>query len=268
MNSIIKAPVISIDVYDSKTVSHSMGEVKGRPFCALTYRKSGTAEININGQKLISRKNFVTFTPKNQNYSTAIIEDTHIIAVHFDCLYDAFLSTPFLFENTNQYISDLFDEIFESYSATDRYNYKTFSLFYKLIDMVETHIKTSVKTKPSSRILKAKNEIDRRYTDNDFNINKLADYLEVNASYLRREFKKIYFVSPIAYMQKVRMKNAISMLLSDYYSIEEIAQKCGYASVSYFIQAFNKFKGCSPNKYKQIHFDKASKSINGDVTLL
>ena len=93
--------------------------------------------------------------------------------------------------------------------------------------------------------------IEANFRDSNFNIDRLVDALPISASYLRREFKKAYGVTPIEYLKNIRLQNAISMLSANYYSIEELAKKCGYCSASYFIQSFKKSVGCSPTKYQR-----------------
>ena len=139
------------------------------------------------------------------------------------------------------------------YAANDT-DYKYYSIFYELLDLVEKQLEQSTKNKNNPKIIQAKAEIDKHFSDNNFNISQLAEMLNINSSYLRREFKKAFSISPIAYLQDIRLQNAVSMLLSDYYSVEEIAQKCGYGSSSYFIQAFKKANGYSPQKWKELYF--------------
>ena len=193
--------------------------------------------------------------PKNKSYTTEVCESTHMIAIHFEVLDDSAFQTPFAIENTNPLIPELFDMLYKKYNAEDNCNFKCLALFYELIEEIMQLLKTSEEGKLNPKIIKARQEIDKRFTDNNFNINTLADLLSVNSSYLRREFNKAYAISPISYLKKVRLQNAVSLLLSGYYSIEDIAKKCGYASASYFIQVFHKSKGCSPQKYKEIHIN-------------
>ena len=256
MNELQKSPIISIQVYDVKTPKHNLVEVNERPFYALTYRKQGSVKIIIDGKTMVSNKNCITLTPKNKTYTTEVLEDTHMIAIHFDCLNDSAFQTPFVFENHNPLLAELFDLLYKKYSADDAYNYTCFSYFYELLELVIKHLKSTRESKLNPKIIKAKKEIDAHFTDNDFNINKLAESLSVNTSFLRREFKKAYAVSPIAYLKDARLQKALLLLLSDYYSVDEIAKECGYSSTSYFIQVFHKAKGISPQKYKEQYFNK------------
>ena len=106
-------------------------------------------------------------------------------------------------------------------------------------------------SKINPAVLKAKAEIEKNFTNPDFNINSLVAELPICSSHLRSEFKKSFSLSPIDYLKYVRLQNAISLLISNYYSIEEVALKSGYGSVSYFVQAFRKSTTYSPTKYRE-----------------
>ncbi len=254
MSDIIKSPVVSVEAYDVKIYKHNLQEAKTQPFNAIYYRKSGISKLKIADKTLLPKKNYVYLIPQNQSFAVEVIKDSQLIAINFKCLDDTSFNAPFIFECTNLRIAELFDIIYEKYSTKDTNNYKYFSLFYELLEKVEEHIKINEVDKTNPKILQAKSEIEKRFSDDSFNINKLADLLSVNTSYLRREFKKVYSISPISYLKNIRLQSAVSMLVSNYYSIKDIAQKCGYSSPSYFIQVFHKSKGCSPQKYKETYF--------------
>lgn len=256
MKNITKSPITVLSAYDIHSQKSNAVEVDGRPFLSLTYRKSGIAKININNETIISKKDFITLTPKHSSYTTQILEDTHIIAIHFDCLKSSSFSEPFSFESPNPIILELFNKIFENYSADDIYNFECYSLFYKLLYEIEKQLKSDRKAKINPKISKAKSEIEKQFTDSDFNIDRLVASLPLNASYLRREFKKAYSLTPIEYLQNVRFQHALSLLASDAYSVNDIAKNCGYCSTSYFIQVFHKKTGFSPLKYKENYLDK------------
>ena len=247
------SPIISINAHEVKTPKQPPTEVKGRPFYAITYRKSGIIKISTKSGSVISQKSCVTLTPKNCSYTTEVIEDTHIIAIHFDFTDNFDLQNPIVFEKQSHRISELFELILATHSA-DSINFKCYSLFYELLEEIRHQLETTGNNMINPKIAKAKENIEKNFASNNFNIDALATSLSINSSYLRREFKKTYSISPISYLKNIRLENALSMLLSDYYSIDEIAKKCGYGSSSYFIQVFHKAKGCSPRKYKERYF--------------
>lgn len=251
MINIKKSPITSLSVHSIEFDKHHLIDVKGRPYYSLTFRKQGIAKFNIDGKTLISKKGCITLTPKNKEYSTEIIEESHIIAIHFNCLLSDSFSRPIVIENNSKQIEWLFDEAFEKYSVEDVNHFECYSIFYKILAEIETYSKKKHENNIKPKILKAKLEIEKNFSDSNFNISSLVANLKISPSHLRAEFKKTYSLSPIEYLNSIRHKNAVSILTSDYYSIEEIAKKCGYCSTSYFIQAFKKNTGYSPLKYKE-----------------
>jgi two-component system response regulator YesN len=256
MTKIIKSPIISLNVFDSTQSMRSLTNVKGRAFYSLTYRKSGIAKFNIDGKTFISKKDCITLIPKNKLYSTEILEETHIIAIHFDCLLPDSFSTPFVIENNSIQLENLFNEAFEKYSVEDVCNFECYSIFYKMLSEIEGYFRKNHENKIKLKIRKAKSEIEKNFSDSNFNISTLVEKLQISPSYLRSEFKKAYSLSPMEYLSTVRKKNAILILASDYYSIDDVAKLCGYCSTSYFIQIFKKNTGYSPLKYKEKYLMK------------
>ena len=246
-----KSPITTLSVYSISLDKHRLTDVKPRPFYSLTYRKKGTAKINIDGKTFISKKNSITLMPKNKMYSTELLEGTHILAIHFDCLFPELFAMPFVIENNAKQLEKLFDEAFEAYSVDDTNYFKCYSIFYNILAEIEALFPKKPGNNIKFKIRKAKSEIEKNFANSNFNISTLVSKLQISPSYLRSEFKKAYSISPVEYLNIVRQKNAISILTSDYYSVEEVAKKCGYCSTSYFIQVFKKSTGYSPLKYKE-----------------
>lgn len=259
MNNIIKSPIISLNVYNAKTEKSKPAKVKARPFHSLTYRKKGIVKINIGENAYISKPDCITFMPKGLDYSTEIVLDTDMVAIHFDCFEEDNTLIPFVLENTNQHLVRIFDLMLEKHSTDTPGDFECYSLFYKLLSEIEKLFKEERESKINPAIPEAKMRIEKNFADNDFNIDSLVAELPISASYLRSEFKRVYSITPIEYLQYIRLQNAISMLISDYYSIEDLAKKCGFGSSSYFIQFFSKSTGFSPRKYKEnfLHNKKA-----------
>lgn len=252
MNLFINSPISKLNVYEVKSPKGKLTKVYGREFNSITYRKEGTVKLNFADKTLISQPGYITFTPKNTAYTTEIIKDTHMIAIHFDYPCKSEKNGAFVYENTSPGICSLFNKIFEKYSAEDADNYECYSLFYKLLSELKKQFTTRENKKIIPSVVLAKQLIENNFRDSDFNIDCLVSSLPISASYLRREFREAYGFSPIEYLKHIRLQNAISLLSADYYSIEELAGKCGYSGVSYFIQSFKKSTGYSPTEYKKI----------------
>lgn len=251
MNNNTKSPIISLNVYDIKCQKEKKIKVSGRSFHSLSYRKNGKVKINTGKESFHSKTGCITFIPKDQSYSTKVIEDTRIIAIHFNVVDDTAFNMPFMLMSNSHHLEQLFDLVLKKYSAEDFNNYECYSYFYKILAELENLAFKKSIDKINPAVSKAKMMIEKNFRCNDFNIDSLVNSLNISASHLRSEFKRYYSVTPIEYLKNIRLQNAISLLASDYYSIEDIAIKSGYSSASYFIQTFRKSTGYSPLKYKE-----------------
>ena len=67
--------------------------------------------------------------------------------------------------------------------------------------------------------------------------------------YFRKTFTEVMGLSPIAYVQRLRMEKAKEMLRSDYGTLTELSLSLGYPSLYDFSRAFKKHVGVAPSKY-------------------
>ncbi|MDD3409520.1 MAG: AraC family transcriptional regulator [Eubacteriales bacterium] len=65
-----------------------------------------------------------------------------------------------------------------------------------------------------------------------------------------RCFKRQLNLSPFEYLISLRISKACEMLLGGRDSIAEIAERCGFASASYFGKLFREKTGCTPGQYR------------------
>lgn len=95
-----------------------------------------------------------------------------------------------------------------------------------------------------------KHYIEDHYRDN-VSLKELAESkLYLNPSYLSRLFKAGMGISFKSYLTQVRMEQARRMLESRDRSIMSIAEECGYADASQFIQLFRKHFSATPSVFR------------------
>lgn len=79
----------------------------------------------------------------------------------------------------------------------------------------------------------------------------LAARAEMSEVYFRKLFKSVMGVSPAKFITGCRIARAKELLTAEYLSPEDVAERCGFSSVSYFCRVFKKSVGITPSEYKK-----------------
>ena len=82
-------------------------------------------------------------------------------------------------------------------------------------------------------------------------LNDLAEYTNVSASYLSRQFNKEIGIPISDYIRERKIEISEELLRDTDESILDIACRLSFASQSHFIQAFKTTVGITPKKYRQ-----------------
>lgn len=83
----------------------------------------------------------------------------------------------------------------------------------------------------------------------------LSQKFGYNGDYVRRIFKTDFEVTPMEYLDNLRLSQAKELLTNTPYKIEEIAELCGFCDQFYFSRFFKKHTGIPPRKFKQTHIE-------------
>lgn len=79
----------------------------------------------------------------------------------------------------------------------------------------------------------------------------VAAQLSYCQSYFCRKFRETFSMSFQQYLQQYRLSKARLFLTQNRLSIEEVSEKVGYNSVSYFIRQFHNLYGCTPKQFQK-----------------
>lgn len=89
--------------------------------------------------------------------------------------------------------------------------------------------------------------------DQKINIAELAELAHLSLSQLERTFKAVLNMSPLQFVQKLRLEYAVKLLASHEVSVTQISLNCGYSDHSAFSRQFKQFTGLSPSQFRQTH---------------
>ncbi len=89
------------------------------------------------------------------------------------------------------------------------------------------------------------------YYYKSISVEELAQISFLSESGLMHRFHKEYGISPMQYLNLIRVENAKILLLKSEDSISWIGGKVGFCSPSYFSEIFKKIEGISPSEFRK-----------------
>lgn len=92
--------------------------------------------------------------------------------------------------------------------------------------------------------------IEENFTDLNINLDMIAEYMNVNSSYLSRKFKKQFREGILEYIYKMRIEKAKEYLV-DGETVSKTASLVGFSTERAFVRAFIKYIGVTPSQYKK-----------------
>lgn len=88
--------------------------------------------------------------------------------------------------------------------------------------------------------------------EKDFSLDDLAASVAISKFHMCRIFKEITLITINQYITQVRLERSKEMLTENELSIADIAESCGFASLSYFTKTYKKHFGHSPSQFKKV----------------
>lgn len=149
----------------------------------------------------------------------------------------------------------MYDALYSWASHLYQQNHLQNSPFEKLLHEVYNKLlkdsKASGKTPSWVKDLKdiIQDQIDTQFT---FDLKKISNELDLNPSYLSREFSK-YFedLNFGEYVRKLRIEKAISLISNSSHTLTEIAYMTGFSDQSHFTRIFKLHTGKNPSAYRK-----------------
>jgi AraC-like DNA-binding protein len=106
------------------------------------------------------------------------------------------------------------------------------------------------KSLPSLAIAEQATAYIRKNHSKKISYQTLGEALNFHPNHIARCMIQTLGYSPIEYVNKVRLDHAKILLISKDWSIEQIAEQCGYAQTAYFSRLFKKHVGISPRDFR------------------
>lgn len=107
--------------------------------------------------------------------------------------------------------------------------------------------------------------ISRNYME-PISLKELADACSFSETHFRRLFTEYMNMAPMEYLNLVRIRQACDLMKKSNYTMEEVAVRVGYVSVSTFNRNFRKIVGTSPYQYKKNSDAYQGKLLNARIS--
>ena len=226
-----------------------------RPYHGLVFNRKGKNADYVfsNGFVLKTKENSLFYLPKGSSYK--VITHTQgegCWAINFDFLEEVTVK-PFSvkFQNTEK-ILKVFEKSVYAFCKSDTHsNLTVIKNLYDIILLLKKEYEKSHMPSEKSLLIKPAVDImNSNYFKNDLTIEKLSELCGISVAYFRRIFTEKFGISPKEYIINLRIDYAKKLLLSEQFSVSEIAEMCGYAEPCHFSREFSKRTGTPPIKYK------------------
>jgi len=173
------------------------------------------------------------------------------------------VSQKYDMENTDRYpaqiihalasekTKNVFLDIYRMFSTENRLQkIKAVGLYYSFYAEVVPYLESVPPIQYSETLTEAIRFVEERYAE-DFQMEELAAHISISTSRLHHIFKKELSTTPIKYRNKCRIEHAAKDLRCGDIPMEQIAERNGFHSVSYFRETFKGYTGMTPTQYME-----------------
>lgn len=169
-------------------------------------------------------------------------------------------TNPHFAEPDGNYIKYSFDRntLKMHYTALPLFELEKIKSISNLAEIVLKHLLTEniLKFDYDETLQKALTYIDANL-DKDLSIKSISKGINVSKSALYSKFHSLLNSTIGEYVNKRRIERAIQILIETNLSIEEVSQKTGFSSASYFTKIFKQHTSVTPLKYRKAKTHKA-----------
>lgn len=161
-------------------------------------------------------------------------------------------NVDFLPVTDDKRITSALDQLIDEYTNGD--SYSSVLIISKIYEILGLLYRCCLTEKSAGNISDEKFKIITQYISEHFTevitLDKLSRMFGYDRSYFCRAFKAVTGLSPINYINILRLEKAKNMLTQSDIKISEISLMCGFSDPNYFSRCFKKQFFISPGEYR------------------
>ncbi|MBE7038725.1 MAG: helix-turn-helix transcriptional regulator [Ruminococcaceae bacterium] len=263
---IILPEIVSLGIYNSQFAKRNKPVTKNRKTTMfeieIPIEKGGVSFIN-SDQMAIAPNMIICAKPGQMRHTRFPFKCYYIhMIINKGFLYDSLMDVP-NYIKTEKY--DKYLSIFErmcKYYETSLDNDEIFlhslilELIYTLVSESEKIIfRENIKSNNYRTLEKAMNYIKNNITSN-LSLENVSSHAGFSPIHFHNMFKASTGQTLREYVEDIRIKKAVNMLVTTDYTLTKIAYECGFSSQSYFSYAFKRKMKTAPREYAKNIFKK------------
>ncbi len=242
-------------VVKKKEIASFVYNCEGRYQDGFIFITGGTGVFENSEQKVKLQKDDVLILSKGEKYTVSALDnDFEYITTAFEVYpQNAFhtIGLPtFMKIGAHRYLVNQFEWLLSIWEErSPLYVLKTkIQLEQIIIDLFNISTENKENATDDNILLPAINYINRFY-DKEISVTELAELCKLSVSHFRRVFKEKTGFTPLGYRESVRIHWAKQLLISDFFTVSEIAHKLGYYDIYHFSKDFKRYTAMSPKEY-------------------
>ncbi|MFP4381364.1 MAG: AraC family transcriptional regulator [Candidatus Sumerlaeia bacterium] len=144
--------------------------------------------------------------------------------------------------------------LYDYWGRRDRDFFEGLALFYQFITVTRKKEPPPEKQDRSHADLIAECTMTiEALMETGINVAELAHHLGVNRTTLWRAFQAEKGITPVEYLNQLRILRARTLLENTEHKIASIARMCGYHDEKYFLRCFRQSENTTPGQYRRKH---------------
>ncbi|MFD1671976.1 AraC family transcriptional regulator [Agrilactobacillus yilanensis] len=217
---------------------------------------AGTGQLIYDDVKYTLSRNTIFFLDCHKYQFYKPLKDWQFYFVHingsnlhyyFDRYY--YDKTPIAYIESDAFINTLKLIINDNSSDNENAFITTLMIYELLTDLILAKLKTKAIATPKT-LKKIRYYLDNHYAEK-ISLADLVIHFNVSKSYIEKGFQEYFEISPISYLNKVRVNKAKALLRNTDSQLDIISEIIGVNDTSYFVKIFKRYTGLTPAKYRR-----------------
>ena len=151
----------------------------------------------------------------------------------------------------SQVFREMMDEMYRLSRGDDASHLRAYGMFYELVSRALPLMEVNPTRMPPASLREAISYIEEHYATIT-SVQEIAAACYLSESRLYHIFKDHLNISPISYLNHLRVQNAMTLLANPELSIQQIAEQLNFHSEYYFRKTFRKITGVLPSHFRKM----------------